>query len=289
MNWAMMTVGAAFFYAIVGIIDKFIIGHDIRDPVFVTTVMGIVTFVLLGAISLFMGHIMMPVHLIIVSMSAGMIFRGAVILYFEALQKGEISSIAPVMSTKSIFLIIFAMIFLGEHFPILTYFGIGFITLGVALISYERKKVMVSWAVMIAIGTAALFAIRTILVKYVVLTQDVWSPLFWFGLGNAVIAGFLLFTHHSHVFSRAREGMWLSIVSVTLNTVAFVLLTMALVKGPATLVGSLAQLEILFVFILALGISFFHPDMLHERLNEEVIVQKGLAVFLVIAGALMIV
>jgi hypothetical protein len=67
------------------------------------------------------------------------------------------------------------------------------------------------------------------------------------------------------------------------------LITLALVTGPATLVNSLSNLQPFFVFLFAVGLSLFFPKILKEELKKSTLALKLIAMILMFVGVILII
>ena len=291
MPWIILAILAALIWSAVNIIDKFIISHELRDPILATVVFGIVSFILFGIVSLIFGNIFLSLTTIIIAIAVGVFYTIGGLFYYVELRKEEVSRFIPILSTIPIFVLIFAFIFLGERFAALTYLGIILIVLGAILVSIKKitYKVGFSATFLIAIGAALFFALRDVLTKVATLQASIWSILFWVGIGSGLVSIFLFSLHHPHIRKQAELGIKHLILVAALGVTAFFIFIMAILNGPVSLVSALVGVRSLFVFIAATVLSIYWPKILKEKITKSILLQKIIAIILVIIGAILVV
>ncbi|MBR9699017.1 EamA family transporter [Candidatus Woesearchaeota archaeon] len=291
MVWVLLAMAAAFIFAVVDVQDKFIIGKELKDPVLAPAVTGIYTFLLLGIISVILGGIFLPLVVIGTAVLAGIIYRLAILIYFFAIKRGEVSRVIPVLATESLFVLLFALLFLGESYTTAIYVGIVLIAMSAFLISMEKAsfKVHFNTAFYFALFTAILFALRTVIIKFVTFQGNIWSIIFWISVGQGIVGVVLFAFHHPHLLQKAKRGVKHLLLGTTLNVVGFVFFTFALTAGPAALVAAIGRLDLLFVFLITLLLSLFFPKIIKEKFSKPVLIQKFIAVSMLVIGVILII
>jgi len=120
MLWVMLAVSAALCWAVVEIIDKFVIDKEMKDPVMATAISGVVTMLIMTLLAMFGPKEVPDVGIIIIAVLTGMIMRAGVVFYYRALESAAVSTVTPILCTESLFVVLFALFFLGERFGIIT-------------------------------------------------------------------------------------------------------------------------------------------------------------------------
>lgn len=135
MNWIVYALLSALFASLVAIFGK--IGLKDLDSTLATTIRSIVMAVFLVALSFSLGKFSMLESLnnkaltyIVLSGVAGAI---SWLFYFFAIKIGPTSAVAAIDKTSIIFVLILALIFLGESFTYMKVGGAILIALGALL------------------------------------------------------------------------------------------------------------------------------------------------------------
>lgn len=291
MSWILFTILAALIFALVDLFDKSIVDHELKEPVLAAISNGFGMFILFGAIALFFGSVLLPFNIILIAVITGAIYNLALLLYFFAMVKEEVSRFAPVASTMPVFVLLLAFIFLGERFAAWQYVGVFLIVAGAILISVRNShhKLQLSHAFFIVIIAAFFFAIRNVLIRYITADISIWPILFWIGAGGLITTLLLLAVHHPHLKKRWRIGVKHMAAIGVVNAVGFFFVIVALSKGTASLVSALLAGKPLLTFIGATSLGIYFPKFLHEKITSKILLQKIIAVLLIVGGGLLII
>jgi len=139
-----------------------------------------------------------------------------------------------------------------------------------------------------AIITAMLLALRTVMIKFGTGSMSIWPLLFWIGLGQGILSLLLFAFHHPHIMEKAKAGVVHLIFVAVLANIGLISFVFALSFGPVTLVSALIQLQPFFVLLLVISTTMYFPKILTEELSRHNLMQKGLATFLVFVGLILI-
>jgi chloramphenicol-sensitive protein RarD len=291
MSWVLFTILAVVIWVIVDILDKFIVSHKIKDPVLATVISSISTFPLLCLVSVLFGNIFLPLNIIFISILIGVFYNIAIYFYYFAMGEDEVSRLTPIFSISPIFVLFFAFIFLGERFSSLTYLGIVLLIFGAVLISVKKLKsnFKIGMGFLIAIFSAFFFALRNIFTKFATIQADIWSILFWVGIGGVIVSLFLFSLNHQHIHRKIKHGIKHLLLVGVLTAVAFFMFTIAVSMGPVSLVSTLIETQSFFVFLFAIILSKFYPKILKEEITKPIIVQKLIAIILIFMGVILII
>jgi len=287
----MFALLAAFFVAIINIVDRVIIKDEMKDSKLAVIIVGIVSFFCYLIIGLFYGISIPSWNVLGLALIVGGLNVYSNLLYYNALKKEEVSRVVPVMATIPIFVLILAAIFLGESFKPLQYLGIGLLVAGAFLISFREKlhHLVLSKVFGIVLFASFIVSIISVISKYVLTPENVFNILFWFGTGGLIFSLGIFVKHHPHIREKAREGIghliWISIFAVFVSLFLF----HAIANGPVSLVLALYESKPLFVFLMVLVLSRFNPKLLREKMSRKIIIQKLIAVVLIVYGSVLLV
>lgn len=139
MSWIIYAILSAIFAALVAIFGKIGIGK--LDTTLATTVRSVVMALFLVITSLVLGKAPLlntinskALYYIILSGVAGAL---SWLFYFFALKSGSASSVAAIDRSSVVFVLILAVLFLGEHFTAKSAVGIGLVMVGAILIALK--------------------------------------------------------------------------------------------------------------------------------------------------------
>ena len=290
MTWIIFTISSVLLLTIISIFDKFIVSKELKDPILDTFFSTLVLSLMFIVLSLFGGQILFTPKLIILAVLAGIFHGCALLIYFKALVKIEVSRFIPLFSIMPIFILIYAALFFNETFPIQTYIGFVLIILGAFLISTKKIKSVFSLntALFMGVGVAFLFAVRNILMKTATLNSSVWQIFFWIGIGTALVSVTLLAIHHPHLKEKAKKGAFHVMVNSILAGLALLLLTIAISKGPISIISIIMEIQPASVFIITALLSLFIPKIIKEKISKKILIQKTISILIIIIGTVLI-
>ncbi|MBT5503197.1 EamA family transporter [Candidatus Falkowbacteria bacterium] len=291
MLWIIFTLIAMLLWTVVNIMDKYIIGHELRDPILVTTVFGFTIYLLFILVAVLNGGVIIPVWMVIMAMLAGIIYSTGLGFYYMAMKKVEVSRLAPMLSTEPLLISAIAFFVFQERLSIMNYIGILLIITGAVLITHrksEAKSKLFKFYVF-AFVAMMFFALRNILIKYVSSGIDFWPMLFWFGIGGIVVPLVLLVVHHPHIREKAKVGIIHLCFVAILSGLALIFFTKAISLGSVSLVSALMATKPMLVFFAATFLSFFYPKIILERHSRKVLLKKTMAIGLIVAGGIFII
>jgi uncharacterized membrane protein len=296
MTWLVFALLAACIWTVVNVVDKYVIGHEFRDPVVAIVLKSYVTFLVFACASAFSGSdIAIGGRFILPSMLAGACVSACIYFYYSSLRNGDMSKVVPLFSAAPLFTLLLGAVFLGERFAPLTYAGIILIVLGAVTISarHLRHHITFDRAALFALGVAATSSIRSVLVKAPADETTIWPLLFWIGLGSAITATPMLIAHFGHIKihskKRFRAGLEHLVIVDLFDALGFLCLMIAIGLGPVSLVIAILHTKPLLVFTIAVMLSVFKPKFLHERLTPRILAKKMIGTLLIVGGALLVI
>lgn len=292
MLWIIFTLIAMVLWTVVNIMDKYIIGHELRDPILVTTVFGFTIYLLFILVAVLSGGVIIPVWMVIMAMLAGIIYSTGLGFYYMAMKKVEVSRLAPMLSTEPLLISAIAFFVFQERLSIMNYVGILLIISGAVLITHrktESKKSKLFKFYIFAFVAMMFFALRNILIKYISVNIEFWPMLFWFGIGGIVVPLVLLVVHHPHIREKAKTGIIHLCFVAILSGLALIFFVKAISLGSVSLVSALMATKPMLVFFVATFLSFFYPKIILERHSRKVLLKKTMAIGLIVAGGIFII
>ena len=157
----------------------------------------------------------------------------------------------------------------------------------------SRRQAAMRFQRWIPLVDVFLFALSFILAKFVYLAQPFWSGFIWMRIGGFLVVLCFLFS------KEVREGLFKKQVGLKLKTMVlflgnqgvaaggFVLQNWGIALAPLVFlpfVNALEGTKYLFVLIFAVLISVKFPQLLREEVSRRVILQKVVAILLIVSG-----
>jgi drug/metabolite transporter (DMT)-like permease len=290
--WLIVVIVAYLFYALVFIIDKYILSRSLPHPVAYSFYVNFLSIFIL---------ILLPFGFCFPSWSqlALVLFGGVVnvagcVLFYGALNKEEVSRIAPfVGGFVAIFTLILSMLFLNEHFAAKQIVAFVFLVLGCLILSFEKKKFF-SKPFVWALISALFFAIFWIITKYIFIEAKFVSGIIWVRMSVAIASLLLLVPvkNRKLIFKKAEkskpEARGYFFAGRAMSILGGLGVYVAVYLGSVVLTNAFQGLQYVFVFLFAiLFFKKFHG--LREELKKEIIIQKVLAIALICLGLFILV
>jgi uncharacterized membrane protein len=242
-----------------------------------------------------------PLAVLASSVGAGIISIYALIYFYRAVDRDEISRVVPAIgSIMPIATFVLSYIILGERLGDRTLFAFSFLAVGGILIAFHSFsrifKIGYFSLFFMEIWIAFLFALSAVLVKFAFERTDDFSAFLWFRIGSVGAVLPLL------IYPEVRERLkFVSLKKSGAKNEIFYLLSrvfagispliiwFAISYGSVTLVNSLQGIQYPLLFVLALFFSSRWPNIFQEEISRGSILQKSLAtVFIFVGLALLI-
>ncbi len=292
-SWVLLSLLAAFVWAIVNVIDKVTVTSLVTSPLVALVFLGIIGLV--AALGFFAVNGFTAVSYT----EALLLFAGAfcyvmmTLLYFYAAKMEEISRVVPLFYLSPIFILIMAAIFLGEHFQAYQYFGILAVVGGAFLLSVEKSFEVRSYkASSLMIVSALCLAVNEVIIKHILGSHPYWLVFAWVRLFSFVILLPVVFFVTGELKATwrlsGRRGAAIITVNEALNLAANFLLITATSLGFVTLTNALASVQPLFVLLLTYLLTKMGRTIIAEDISGKAVLSKLSAIVLIVLGALLV-
>lgn len=299
MSWFFIALGAPFLWALVNIVDKYLVEkystghHSSGGLILYSSLVGILVSILIGIFTPNIFNI--PFLDKALLLLAGFITIIWFILYLYTIEKEEISSIVPLFLTVPVFGYIVSYIFLGETLTTHEFIGSAIILLGALLISIDfvgEKRRLKLKPTLYILCASLMVAISGILFKFVTIGGDFWVSSFWEYLGMGII-GLLIFLfvpkiRKEFMYMNNKGGLKifiLNILSESTSTVASLLTNSALLIAPVTMVYLIGSFQPAILLLLTIAGTKLFPRVISENMHHKVLIPKTIAILIIIAGS----
>lgn len=291
MTWLIIVIIAHLLYALVFIIDKYILSRALPHPVVYAFYVGILSAVVLVLIPF--GFYFPSSSEVILILLAGIAQVAGWIFFYKALHKGEVSRIIPFSGAfVGIFTLILSIFIIGEGLISKQLLAISLLILGSLIISIKRMVFDKSF--ILALLSSLLFAGFWVITKCIFLDTTFINGIIWIRTGVAVIALTLLIPKKNRelIFKETEELKSKTVKPFVagrfLGILGAIGIYIAVYLGSVALVNSLQGLQYVFILILAL-LLFKKFPRLCEEFSREIIIQKIIAIILIGLGLFILV
>jgi drug/metabolite transporter (DMT)-like permease len=287
-----LAVVSGFLWAITNTIDKVIVSRHITRP-FLVVIVGSLLIGIIGLILLPFSEPVSLAHAIVLFLSAISSFLASGI-YFAVIKREEPSRIVPLLGFITIFITLLSGIFLEEVFDSITYTGIGIIFIGGWAISSRSRNLLSpfqSSVFPLMMLASFLWSVHLVLEKYLLDFYSVITVISYDHITHGLVAVLLLPFFLSGL-KAAWRGRKKSIFVIWANELiafdAFFLYLTAASMWFVSLVAATTSIQYLFVFLIAIALHRYRPELLNEEVNRKIIAQKIVAIFLIVGGIFLI-
>lgn len=302
MMWILFVILASFFYALVSLVDKYVLTNVNTRPavlVFYIGVLGMLVFLL----SPFVGFDVPPLPSLLLSAGSGFVFSLALLVFFSKLKIFEASRLVPAVGAfvpLFIFLFVFILSWGRETFSGVELAAFLLLLAGTVLISRKKGTSHTKASLQAALASALLFSVAFIMAKYAYMGQSFWPVFMFMRFGGLAVSLGLLFLQEvrNELLGKGQNGTGISfwempgkylifLVGQAGGALAEVFRNAALFLVPLSMlpfVNALQGLQHVFLLAFATLLSWKFPHILKEEASKGSLAGKLLAIFLIGGG-----
>lgn len=302
MNWFLIALGATLLWAIVNIIDDFLVSkysekEKERSSGGLVLFSSLIGLAIAFFILFFKNGIFNISNLdkILLFVNGGLTITW-IILYLYALEIEEVSNVVPWFLMVPVFGYVLGYFFLGETLTINQMIGSGVIVFGSFLISLDysnRKNKIKIKPVIYMLGACIALAVSGFIFKFVTIDGDFWVSSFWEYLGLGFL-GLLLYLfvpkyRNEFLYMNKKGGKKIFLVNIfsEIMSVSGNLLTnFALLLAPISMVFLVGTFQPAIVLILAFLGTKFLPHIIKENISRKVMIPKIFSIIIMIIGSI---
>lgn len=233
---------------------------------------------------------------ILLLLLAGFINIGWIICYLYALQKDEVSTIAPLFLLQIVFAYTLGILAFDEVLGIGEIVAILGVIIGAVLLSldFRANKIKLKTRILFLMLVASMLeVISSIIFKYVAIDENFWISQFWqyAGLGIAGILIFIFVKRYRHDFLLKLRSSGVPVFSLNMGSEVITVLgnlsiNMALLMAPVAIVYTFVSFQAIYVFILSFILTKLKISGLEEDVTKKAILLKiGAIIIMVIASS----
>lgn len=292
MHWLIVVITAHALNAVNFVVDKFLLGKSIKDTFVYTFAIGVLGLLVLLLIPF--GFEYPGLFLLLVNLFTGVVFIFGLMFFFSSLKQNEASRIVPLIgSSIPIITFFLSFVFLKERLSAPEILAFLFLVLGTYLITQDihgHQRSLTLKGMWVAFAAAFFFAIAFVLNKYAFNTQLFLSAFIWIRIGSFLaVCVFLVKRKHrkavTHTWkSTDRKIRTLFLMNQGIGALAFLLISYAISLASVTLVNALQGVQYGILLIFVVFLSRFYPNLLKEKIERGVVLQKTFAVICISFG-----
>jgi len=296
MLWLIIIIIAYFLFSITSLGDKYLLVGP-PDPKIYSFYVGALSILVL-ILAPFVGFFIPDLFTIIFCLFVGIIYLFAIFSAYQGLEYFEASRIIPALGgLVPIFTFLFIYLFSGgkEILGLKEMIAFALLVVASVLITYVPKKKIISESLKISIIGAIFFSLVFVMSKYVYSMLPFWTGFIWIRVGVFLTALLLLFSKKARkdVFSKKKSSFnkktgTIFVVNQIVGAGAFVLQSWSVALVPlafVSIINAMQGVQYIFLFIFTL----FFLKSLREEISRRIIIQKVIAIIIIIIGLVIIV
>ncbi len=293
--WFWLVLVAYLLNAVAILISKRLLITTIPHPVVFVFYIGILN--LLALVLIPFGFFIPTNYEIIIALLSGATYAAAMYYMAKALIVDQASQVAPMIGgLQPIFVLAFAWWFLPEELIARQYIGIFLLIVGSLFMAMEiGKRRIFTESFKYIIISSIFFGLSYATLKLVYLQQNFVSGFVWtrFGTFLFVILLILLPNNWAKVkanFKQSGEKVKaIFVVGQILGALSFLLVAFAIFLGPVTVINALQGVQYAVLFIIILLMAKKYPYLLDEPLRRPIVIQKIVAILILITGLALVI
>ena len=298
MSWLLIALINPVAHALVNHFDKYLLSRYVKESsvgalILFSSLFGLVALPVIYLLNQQVLQTVSP-YQVIVLMANGALLMVAVLLYLYALESHEASYVVPLFQLIPVIGFFAGFLILGE-IPALNQITAGLlIVLGGAILAFEivdkRPRLKVRLLALM-LGSSSIYALNTVIFKYIAIEQGFLESLFWDMAGKAVFGvALLLFVKkfRTDFFYLIRKHhvfvLGLNVLNEVVGMAGEIALIFAALYAPVAIVQSVGGLQPLFVFIFGVLITLLLPKIGTESLLRNHMIQKIAGIGVIMTG-----
>lgn len=298
MTWIWITILAYFLLALTALGDDYLLSGppEPKSYTFFVNAPGILLLLLIP----FVGFVMPNQHQMLLAILAGGAGVIACFFLYSALEQFEASRVIPAIGAAlPLFTIALVYIFSKGNISLSAKELISFFLLiiGSVLISLKKGKAISLKSFVFSTMAALLFSLSFVLMKNLYLILPFWTTLIVSRVGAFLVSLLFLFDKgvRADVFQtkptfKKKTGL-IFIANQGVGTLASLLQNFAVAIAPLSHLAFINALEgtrYVFLFGLSILLSVKFPKIAEEKLSKENLLQKTIAILIIISGLVLL-
>ncbi|KKR79477.1 MAG: hypothetical protein UU24_C0007G0004 [Candidatus Nomurabacteria bacterium GW2011_GWA2_40_9] len=304
MNWFLIALVAPFLWAVVNIIDQYLIKKytdNNRKSTGALVLFSSLIGLFFASLILFFANDVLDISMFdkLLLIASGVLTICWVIFYMFAIRIEHISSVVPWFLAVPVFGYVLGYFFFGETLALSQQIGSLIIFLGVLLLSLDfsnKGHTNFKWKVgLYMIPSCFLIALIGVIFKYVTIDGNFWVSSFWeyIGLGISGVFIYLFIPSYRVAFLQmikiGRVKIFsLNFASEVISSIGNVLTNYAILLAPVVMVFLVGSFQPAILLILTIICTKFFPKIATENLSQRVLIPKIVSILVIILGSMVL-
>jgi uncharacterized membrane protein len=298
MVWMLVALGGYFFSALVALLDKYLLSGPIKAPAVYALFVSLFSLFTLFFIPF--GFQSLDWQTIGFFLLSGLLFLYGLLAFYTAVQRWEVSRVAPLTGTV-VSLVAFGAVFFPSFFSEGSFSVIHILALilligGGLLISFDLPLKPGERIPASAVIAGIALGLSLLILKYGYSNANFVSGLVWSRIGMFIggISLLVVPLFRMQILAGSRTASqpsratvhtgFVFVINKILGGVAGLLITYATSLGPVSFVQALSGMQYVFLLFLALPLAFRYPHIFGEKLLFWDWFQKVLAIIIIGLG-----
>jgi uncharacterized membrane protein len=292
MEWLSFATIAYLMWAFGNLLSKIIISRYVKSITVNLIIVGI-----WGLFPLFLapsqGGLVIPnTNLLLLILFSGVLHLYILIPYFKALSIEEASRVVPLWRFTPLFILLFSGGLTHEKLAFEQLIAFFLLVIGGFLVSVKdpRDLFKFSQAFYLMLFASFLNGIYSSIAKFIYLEMPFYDgfTLMRVGISLSAFALLLIPRNRVEVTRTFRQMSYpvkgLVLLNALLELIGLALYNWAVSVAPVSLVSASAGIQAIFVVILSIVLSVKFPQFWHEEMSRSILMQKGVAIALIVIG-----
>jgi multidrug transporter EmrE-like cation transporter len=220
----------------------------------------------------------------------------AIYFYLQALQTEEASTIAPFFQAAGVFGLILGYFILGEQISYSQIIGVLLIIVGSIILSFRfgQGTQVKKQLVILMLFCSLAISLSSLIFKFFAIRDEFWTTTFWNFFGQALFGVIIMLAAENRkqlsemVYSNAEALLSVNIANELINLGGSLSVRYTLLLAPLGVVQAISSTTSFFVLFFGVILSLFFPNLAREEISIGSLMQKIIAITLVVAGVLLI-
>lgn len=301
MSWFFIALLASLCWSITNhiekyILTKFFVGGGAGGYV----IFGAFTNIIyVGALFAFKPSVQyVSLHDGLIMILSGIAYTLGILLYLHALERDDASIVVPMFQTIPVFSLALGYLVLGETLTQYQLIGSAIIMLAAIALSLDIGAVRprVKKSVLGFMLLSSLFiTLNWLFFKAGAINADYWTATFWQFIGSLMFGSLLFVAIPKYraqcmqiIHGNTGKIFAIDLLSGVVDSAGNRLMAFAMLSVPVALAQVVNGFQPVFVFLLGILITIFLPKIGKEKMTPRVIVQKIIALAVMLVGAFVI-
>ncbi len=298
ISWLLIIILAYLFFSLASFGDKLVLNNS-QNPKLYVFYVGLLNLLVILLIPFVEFSLPSAKSFLWIILTSFVFIMGLYTLY-SAIEKFEVSRVVPIMgATQPIFVLFLSWFFWG-YLTIKWNIFLAFLILllGGIVISFEKKPEFTKNLLKLSLLASFLTALGFIFIKMVFSSQTFFNGIIWLGIFNFLFGLIFIYDKsvRQEIFTKKsifdKKTASLIILTQSAGGMAGILQNFAIYLAPASnlaIMNALRGIQYIFLFAITLIFSYFYPKILKEEISKRIIIQKSIAIILIIFGLVILV